>query len=334
MCTSRRLDDSTASSSSLTHQLTTRLVSRDDVRDDAFARKSGKDGAKKYVPPPKSYVNPCCQICPTSFASLLEKSEYTEEKRQLIYRKFYKWHSFHYDRGAAARERHARETFRFGKENVPARSQPFSSLDSFLEVEPKPMMFPGSEPCCALCPGGFDQVERMATANMKSGVTVFLETETRAREEPKDFCCKVCAAQFYPPREYFDYESIVDAEMDSFVEVDERAYKKVDSTDSVANDEIALIDAFDAKAGTGAKSGGADSSKLSCCVACSKNMFGGVSKSEEEIEAAADAKGGGGAKGGAAKGLQNKRSGPMTDPAPRNPENLRNYANDKKGGAK
>ena len=283
--------------------------------------KASKKGPKPAPLLPPSYINPCCQICPAKFMASLEIYEATPERKKRIYENFQRFHSAHYR--ASSRE----------KKDLSA----YKSLDSFLEMEAKPkvipppaVMMPGEEPCCALCPGGFDQAERMFEATQKGGVVLgFLEQEetitSRSRKSGSSksgktaaddgFCCNICSAQFYAPREFFDYENIMDAQEGSFVELREDTGRQ---KEMMSFAELSL--------NSRAKSNG-----LSCCVACKKTMFSGVAPSKEEIKKAADAKSG--KSGGSSGGPTNKNAG-FSDPAPRNPDNLRSYSNAKGGGGK
>ena len=289
--------------------------------------KASKKGPKPAPPLPPSYVNPCCQICPAKFMASLEIYEATPERKKRIYENFQRFHAAHYQ--ASSRE----------KKDLSA----YKSLDSFLEMDAKPkvipppaVMMPGEEPCCALCPGGFDQAERMFEATQKGGVVLgFLEQEetitSRSRKSGSSksgktaaddgFCCNICSAQFYAPREFFDYENIMDAQESSFVELREDTGRQ---KDTMSFAELSLSSRA-TKSGTSEKSNG-----LSCCVACKKTMFSGVAPSKEEIKKAADAKSG---KSGGSGGPTNKNAG-FSDPAPRNPDNLRSYSNAKGGGGK
>ena len=313
------------------------------------AGKASKKGPKPPPPLPPSYVNPCCQICPAQFMASLEIYEASPERKKNIYNNFHKWHTHHY---------HNRASKNMEKEDLSS----YQTLDSFLETGSKPtkpipppaLMMPGEEPCCALCPGGFDQAERMIKATQKGGVVLgFLEQKEqvslmrrsstsisksgKAGESGKTasdagFCCNICAAQFYAPREFFDYENIMDAQEDSFMELQEESTTgnlKALQEESSTQEDISFAELK--LSSRAAKSGSSKNNGLSCCVACKKNMFSGVAPSKEEIKKAADSKSG--KSGGGGTGPTNKNAG-FSDPAPRNPDNLRSYSNAKGGGGK
>ena len=71
---------------------------------------------------------------------------------------------------------------------------------------------------------------------------------------------------------------------------------------------------------------------MGCCVACRKDMYGGVADSEWELNvaAASNKKGGGATKSGGEP--TNRLATFMSDMAPRNPENMRDYKSGKHGG--
>ena len=127
-------------------------------------------------------------------------------------------------------------------------------------------------------------------------------TESKYTGSLKNFCCSICAHQFYPPREFFDYENIMDAQAPSFLET------MYDMKDDQQNDG------------------------MGCCVACRKDMYGGVADSEWELNvaAASNKKGGGATKSGGEP--TNRLATFMSDMAPRNPENMRDYKSGKHGG--
>ena len=259
--------------------------------------KSGKKGGKKkkMKKPPEMYQTPCCQICPHKFMASLEVFEATHEEKRKIYKNFHAFHRRHYSK---------RET------PLP------DSLDVFLETAPlenpapPALLAPGDENCCALCPKGFKDVERMKTIGAKQGFNMFfLEeeeklkyTESKYTGAFKNFCCSICAHQFYPPREFFDYENIMDAQAPSFLET------MYDLKDRNQNDG------------------------MGCCVACRKDMYGGVADSAWERNFAASSNSEKAGKGSSGGGPINRISSFMTDMAPRNPENMRDYKSGKHGG--
>lgn len=290
--------------------------------------------------PQPPYINPCCQICPQNFMSLLEEMEISRSRKKTIYDRFHRFHSHHYYLGRDANSQ--------SNEASPRKSSFDGSLDSFLEIEetasptPVSLIKPGEEPCCALCPGGFDQAERMSLAGQKGGISFLEEEESYVEDEvsdrkksyrkgsmdddgqtsflemgfmgpkatdssDKDFCCKICAAQFYAPRDYFDYETIADAAEMSFVEIEHSRESEHRA------EEMSMLK----------KSGGGDSKSGSvgrgCCVACKSRMYGQVSDYADNL--AADAS----SKAGKSGGPVDKPGDAMTGPSARNPENLRDY---------
>ncbi|MDC3321676.1 hypothetical protein OAV88_03655 [bacterium] len=184
----------------------------------------------------------------------------------------------------------------------------------------------------------------MKSIGAKQGINMFLERDehaTRGREAPqprkkteilpteqsmllqteqkytaskytgnlKNFCCSICAHQFYPPREFFDYEATMDAQ-DSFLETMEKGNALTDTQQSEG---------------------------MGCCVACRKDMYGGVADSEWEKNQALghnDGKAGKKQSEAAQKagGPINRMSTHMSDMSPRNPENMRDYKGGKHGG--
>ena len=114
-------------------------------------KSGGKKGGKKMPPPPAMYQTPCCQICPHKFMASLEVFEATHEEKRRIYKNFHAFHKRHYSKNQ--------------KKAAPLPD----SLDVFLEAPPlenpapPAMLAPGDENCCAMCPKGFKDVERMKT---------------------------------------------------------------------------------------------------------------------------------------------------------------------------
>lgn len=285
-------------------------------------------GTNKVIDP---YINPCCQICPAAFARFLETTEYTKKRKKTIYNNFHAWHSHHYYKGKI-------------KKDDPRE------LDSFLEVEAKPpapatsMLSPGQEPCCFLCPGGFDQVERMAKADLKSGMS-FLEEDARLNflggpgknDKDKDFCCRVCAAQFYPPRDYFDYETLMNT-LSVFVEEDETTSASSSFDDDAtmqlrtrrgeperaASPTVFVEERAEMSTSASSKK---DDTKTDCCVACKKKFYSGVSKSKyyDPIEERKEAELGWWKKMVRKTPPVDKEIDKMHDMSPRDPENKRDY---------
>jgi len=383
---------------------------------------------------PKTFKNPCCQICPAQFAANLELMEVSQQRKELIYSRFHTWHKQQYtpphkqhhtspkpptpqdemtsfmeldshgsvtralgaapgqgfDSGSAfdpiARFSTARTDLPLkfammlddekaalkggsgsgggGKDGGKAPSSSKPEAEKKFTVPPVyvPLM-PGQEPCCALCPGGFDEVLRLMGSGAKTGIMLELEeegsiatavparrprlaraatlmTETEQSRDsawpkklPKrrrysdadadaldpegnslgnpvslleevagypgqdlrfvgsmgsmgadtagggatDYCCKICASQFYAPREFFDYENINSGEPNVFF-LETRSKLQSSQADAAAAAQRSRA-AADAKSRSRTQKGGADGGaggSQQCCVACQKNMFSGV----------------------------------------------------------
>ena len=152
-------------------------------------------------------------------------------------------------------------------------------------------------------------------------------TESKYTGNFKNFCCSICAHQFYPPREFFDYENIMDAQAPSFLETNENMKDKQQNNGAQAPSFLeTMYDMKDKLQNDG----------MGCCVACRKDMYGGVADSawERNFAASSNKKGGGAKESSAKKGGEptNRLATFMSDMAPRNPDNMRDYKSGKHGG--